>query len=290
MKMFCSVGYSVFAVTQGDPDAPLALPRTEADIIAATLPEPTSGGTMAHFTKETLAEPQRAGNLMEDEDYGLQAALQASLTDQNIPCGPSSSTGTTGVQSSRYQLEARAPHLAEPSDLDEPGHINIDPVAASLGRNRVLLQQMKEQQEQAQREMWSEMDMSSEESAAVEERRQRRRRQEEEEEADLQRAIEESQALAALAEKQRIRRSEDHHDEITGTSSTIHDDEEAELQAALKASLEHFSPPSATLNAPDDVASANSDTDSIIEENEDAVAPIVSLDEIRRRRLARFGS
>ncbi|KAF5378192.1 hypothetical protein D9615_007591 [Tricholomella constricta] len=80
-------GYFVFAVTQADPSAPLALPRTEADEIASTLPEPTSAARSGFHSpsyKPSSAPLSTAPSNptqiegFEDEDYELQAALQAS--------------------------------------------------------------------------------------------------------------------------------------------------------------------------------------------------------------------
>lgn len=84
------LGYSVFAVTQADPDAPLGLPRTEADAIASTLPEPSSASRAnpQRPPAKRFGEPSSPDDLpedldLEDEDYELQAALQASLMNQN---------------------------------------------------------------------------------------------------------------------------------------------------------------------------------------------------------------
>lgn len=211
---------------------------------------------------------------------------------QITPSGRGLQAENTAGLLSGYGSGSRTPQFAESSGLDIPGR---DPIAASMERNRVLLQRMKEQQELAQREMWSESDLSPEELGALEERRERRRQQEEEDDAQLRRAIEESEALAALAEKQRLQggsdKSEDHHIN-TGASNSVYDDEDAELQAALKASLEHLSSSSAQSQSTgsDEADSVVSDTTSANEEPEDAVSPILSLDEIRRRRLARFGA
>jgi len=69
------------------------------------------------------------------------------------------------------------------------------------------------------------------------------------------------------------------------------EDGDAELQAALKASLEHslLSPPNRSTDK-DDTESILSDTTSNYEElNNPAPTTAPSLDEIRQRRLARFG-
>ncbi|KAF8906515.1 Josephin-domain-containing protein [Gymnopilus junonius] len=289
-------GYSVFAVTQADVEAPLALPRTEGDIIASTLPEPASAAGLraeAHLTRgRTRRDLEAGGVTIEDDDYELQAALQASLTGRIAPSGRTRQTAenTVGL-SSGYVSELRSPLFGESSRPDTPGHVDEDPVAASMEKNRVLLQRMKEQQEFAQREMWSESDLSPEEQAALEVRREHRRKQEEEEEAQLRRAIEESQTFATLSEKQRPGRGFEDPQINVESSSAVYDDGDAELQAALKASLQHF-PSSSTQPQPvrsDETDSVVSDTASANEEPEDVVSPIPSLEEIRQRRLARFG-
>ena len=79
------IGYSVFAVVQLDPDGALALPRTEGDEVALSLPEPSD--TWYRNAPPPPIPPAatrpHVDNLQdfafEDEDMELQAALQASL-------------------------------------------------------------------------------------------------------------------------------------------------------------------------------------------------------------------
>ncbi|PPQ63999.1 hypothetical protein CVT24_009428 [Panaeolus cyanescens] len=276
-------GYSVFVITQADPDAPLALPRTQADVIASTMSETDSSPTSTSATRAgglgDMADPLNVD--LEDEDYELQAALQASLMatsdlpDMHIPDNSQTSlprfpgTFRSGASSSAPQVD--------------------DPVQASMERSRLLLERMKREQEQVQRELWSEeADLSPEEAAALQDRRERRRQQEEEEERELMLAIAASERLAAEG----------------GTPSAQvvvdpdHDD--AELQAALKASLEPAHPSIRESNPVDsnsncDYVSETGDSETHNETatdnhpGQDSSQAQVSVDEMRRKRLERFG-
>jgi len=74
-----------------------------------------------------------------------------------------------------------------------------------------------------------------------------------------------------------------------GTGTRVYDDDDAELQAALKASLEHHQSQSSTSHMEaDDGESVLSESTASLAEPADAEAAL-SVDEIRRRRLARFG-
>lgn len=285
-------------------------------MIASTLPEPSASSTpstrFGGLRSSSLAPAINAKHEgFEDEDYELQAALQASLMGpahrEETSSGSSSATPSvpptispiwspspelslTGHAESSGSQSPEPPRRRIPT-ISLPGHADLDPVAASMERNRVLLQRMREQQEFAQREMWSETDLMPEEQTALNERRERRRREEEEEEAELRRAIEESEALANQQLLQRTNDEDTNMDDGTSLATTgeatHYDDEDAELQAALKASLEVRNQPASSSKA-DDVESVTSDTPSTdIAADEGVEAP--SLEEIRRRRLARFG-
>jgi ataxin-3 len=166
---------------------------------------------------------------------------------------------------------------------------------------------MKEEQEYAQREVWSGVDLTPEEHTALQARREQRQREEKEEAEAMRRAIEKSKALvqpSQLEFGEDIEIDDESHDMDAESSHTlksfvqgnrVYDDDDAELQAALKASLEHMPPnhpPSQRPKSPSDVEDTESivsDTTSAAEESTSNVTPAVSLDEIRRRRLARFG-
>ncbi|KAJ3575102.1 hypothetical protein NP233_g1338 [Leucocoprinus birnbaumii] len=287
-------GYSVFVVTQIDPSKPLALSRTEADDIAATLPEPESATlvNISNVTKHSQDTPQAdvgasgRGSLpnesddvddidgVEDDDYELQAALQASLASQEGYGSPFYDTGTViptetpalasasssrtyshvASESSLSRTSSQSPQLNSP-----PDHAELDPVAASMERNRLMLQRMRQQQEFAQRELWSMADLDPEEQAAQEARRQERLRQEEEEAEELRKAIEESEAMArewserqtgtskaaeapSLSSSSMDTAAQVPSFEYSSSEHRNYDDEDAELQAALRASLENVPP------------------------------------------------
>ena len=322
------LGYSVFAVTQADPDSPLALPRTEADMIAPTLPEPSSVSAAnpersfrPDFKKpqpgESSSDHAEALEGFEDEDYQLQAALQASLMDENLdqPFSPryfptlqstinssSSSHSGSALPESGSHTPRSSQHIGGSMSL--PGHADADPVAASAERNRLLLQRMKEEQEYAQREVWSGVDLTPEEHIALQARREQRQKEEQEEAEAIRRAIEKSKALAQRSQLEfgeDIEIDDENHNMDAESSHTlknfvqgnrVYDDDDADLQAALKASLEHMPPNHPPSQRPSDVEDRDSivsDTTSGTEEATSNVTPAVSLDEIRKRRLARFG-
>ena len=297
------VGYSVFAVTQADSDSLLALPRTEADLIASTLPEPSSvlAAQPERSLRPNFKEPQPGASSsdhaeglegFEDEDYQLQAALQASLMDSNPSFSPprhvptlqptvnSSSPSRSGSagRDSRSHTPRSTQHIGGSMSL--PGHADVDPVVASAERNRLLLQRMKEEQEYAQREVWSGAELTPEEHAALLARREQRQREEQEDVEAMQRAIDAESSHTSKGFVQ---------------GNRVYDDDDAELQAALKASLEHMPPNHPLSQRPkspsdiEDTESVVSDTTNAAEESTSNVTPAISLDEIRRRRLARFG-
>ncbi|RDB25080.1 Ataxin-3 [Hypsizygus marmoreus] len=361
-------GYSVFAVTQADPSAPLALPRTEADMISSTLAEPTSAARpnlnsrSSSTTAPSTTAPGRSIQIegFEDEDYELQAALQASLMgggsfhDEPLappplrrafmalpPSDPGSASASSTTRTPTEELAQPIPPLIPTADGDddeeeeEPEAEELDPVAASMARNQLMLQRMRAEQEFAQQELWGEASPGLD-TAALETRRAARRREEEEEAEHLRLAIEESEALAR--EQGHARTGEDTDmdvDQIVPSSNTqqstyptaghdvherVYDDDDAELQAALKASLEQLpegwqlpeppqqpspAPPPVASQAPlqgssktegerekEDVESVMSDETSTTNADNPSEAPVeaVSVDELRRRRLARFGA
>ena len=201
--------------------------------------------------------------------------------------------------------------------------VNTDPVAASMARNRAFLARFQREQEAALRETYGAPDVEAEARAA------RQRQREEEEEEMFRRAIAESEAMhreaQARAQAGSAEEAEDvdMHDEppvvpphpLTYDAQRVYDDEDAELQAALRASLETAPEgfrmpdtpprtarplPSASLSVPaphpvqrePSIASTQSESESSIATESDSEPPQVeqlSMEEIRRRRLARFG-
>jgi Ataxin-3 len=339
-------GYSVFAVTQLDPDMPLALTRTEADEVAATLPEPTGRSTAAfnpqsfRSVKQLHAPSATAAGSddmnLEDEDYELQAALHASLMGEDADLGsfdaPSASRPPPAIPPLNFGSSSREQDQLSPLDLPVRGFDNdADPVAASMARSRAMLDQMRREQEHAQRELFSDPDSEA--------WRGQRQREREEEDEMLRRAIAESEAMAKSADPQQEGREDDamittdeddDPDYVPSSRQTpattsfdpsnhrVYDDDDAELQAALKASLEsaptgwtapEFTspvpvqppsapmPPAAVPVPPGHQIEEDVDSDDEVEDVEvpssDPVhaspAKIVDVDEMRRKRLARFG-
>ncbi|EIN11689.1 Josephin-domain-containing protein [Punctularia strigosozonata HHB-11173 SS5] len=343
-------GYSVFAVTQIDPSAPLALPRTEADDVAATLPEPTSANLTRHaFPSRTASSASTSTPQadvvegFEDEDLELQRALQASLlggtADELMMPPPSSVPSTaTGTRTPTQGSSDLASRLRETG----PSGMNEDVIAASMARNRATFEMMRRQQEAALRDSYDEEIARYEAIASTSRQPTRGANTLEEEQEMIRRAIEQSRRTGDDDDG-----DDDMHDpdyvppEIAGTSAEpIHpaldttrrgpesyrnyDDEDEELQAALRASLETLPegfrvpspPPRAAVPAPQPPAmsvpttaeparpgisrsaSKESDVESEISsdfdsttpaESEAAAAVAVDHDEMRRKRLARFG-
>ncbi|KAI0045286.1 Josephin-domain-containing protein [Auriscalpium vulgare] len=319
-------GYSVFAITQTDPSAPLALTRTDADHVASTLPEPTSAAPRTHLS---TARTPRAPAGLEDEDLELQAALQASLGGESAPWPQSSSSSSSATPPPTLEpLQGIFPPAsASPWPASGSGAgAAADPVAASTARNRALFERMRREQEFALRETYADEVAGFHHADA-------------DDDAELRRALAESEALA--------RADRDEEDDVdiddmdmdagadanaraelpawargTALADRVYDDDDAELQAALRASLESVPPgftipdtPPATAPAalapptaapPAAVAlpgeSRADDEDEYVEEasvaetetEPESEAPpareeVVDVDEMRRRRLARFG-
>ncbi|KAI0793181.1 Josephin-domain-containing protein [Abortiporus biennis] len=391
-----SEGYSVFAVVQLDAHGPLALPRTEADELAASIPESTASSIRPRT--QTLPGSSSASGMdeFEDEDFELQAALQASLMGESglgssgsgshtqrssttsaavrspvtatarsfsVPItSPGESSGTrTPMQSvwrgRNERVASPEPQYGNDDDDDDiemlasppsrfpsssaftsirpprratrqPDPEPLDPVEESRRRSAAYMQHVLRQQEEAMREQYEE-EMRRVEMGLPTRRRTRR----DEEDEELMRAIAESRALAEAEGHGQL---EDNDDEepVSGQETPpvippplthlgedqhrVYDDDDAALQAALKASLETVpegfkipeTPPRpqppplqqqpASTSQPqvqpapqvessdsmetDDTASSDAESSIIADE-----APEVSMEEMRKRRLAKFG-
>ena len=279
---------------------------------------------------------------VEDEDYELQAALQASLTSRE---GYDSSYDDDMIVSSADSSSRTYSNIASRSTLSDAnsrlfqqyhGHDSVDPdpVAASTERNRVLLRRMREQQEFAQRELWSVNELNPEQQDV---RRQARLRQEEEEAEQLRKAIAESEDMARQWDErqksssqppqipsfQSASRNDDTSMPTADNSLSEYrnyDDEDEELQAALRASLENVPSgqnqqplqsrlPEPTAQRTPVISNQRTSKDMDVDEDEIETWPSEfsessgnigsstvessthpSLDEIRQARLARFGS
>ena len=376
-------GYSVFAVVQADPNGPLALNRTEADEVASTLPEPSRSTVSRLSTSRHSTTPASGSGAemavvdgFEDEDMQLQAALQASLmggaTEFSIPLhsssGSSSSSGSgltshTGVRTPTQQgslppMTAHPPFDFQRLDIPPrvfpaPPHLSADPVAASMARNRMIMERMRREQEMALSEQYEDevtriqaADTSASRTARG--ARQSRAEEEEEEEELVRRAIEASQAETGSSGSSPVVIDDDDDDDYVAadeemdvdidsdeeeynlpmdrrpplqaaaapvppvpsySTHRVYDDDDAELQAALKASLESapegftipdipplpvpppppMPTPAPNLSAPsrrgaeDDEARSEVSVEAPLQEEQ------LSVDEVRRRRLARFG-
>ena len=281
-----AVGYSVFAVIQANPSAPLALPHTEADEVASTLPEPSQPRSESHNSAS-----------FDDEDFELQAALQASITGTASYVPASGSIPELESSSAQDTVSGAATPTAGATSNPDPAAsgTGVDPVAASMTRNRIVMERMRREQELAQRDLY--------EAESNRIGRRRNARQEEEEEL-LQRAIAESKAEA----QREGRALEDDEDEMEPDvlppvgnlypNDRVYDDEDEELQMALQESLE-----AVPEGFPSDIPpplDKGIETSSEVEVNDTSVpsshqqevpqeAQAVNIDELRKKRLARFG-
>lgn len=303
-----SDGYSIFTVTQIDPDAPSQLPHVDADDIASTftLPAPTS------------ASPALQGDVepgFENEDMELQAALQASLAGAGehsssfaIPGSfppAQSSLFAPDIRGSRASSSTRGVIPSIPPNQDPYGNADVDPVAASMERGRVLMERMRQEQEFGFRQQYEE------EAARFGSRQPPSGQQADDGDEDehLRRAIADS--LAERRARGELEDDDDSEDSdyvptpqpripySTGPQNRVYDDDDANFQAALKASLEsapsEFAPlPVEPLRARQSVVE-ETENDEQSEADTSTIAPesapeeAVSVEEMRRRRLARFG-
>ncbi|KAH9998494.1 Josephin-domain-containing protein [Russula compacta] len=337
-----SDGYSTFAVVPTDPDHPL--PQTDADDIATRVSQPVSSPSLAQDSFG--ARIPDSSSTFEDEDFQLQAALHASLDGGagRFPLprphgGPFA--GETGTLSPSTSTGFPTPPLfAVPPPVPAPstrptGQPMTNPVAASMARNQVMLDRMRREQEAALREHYHEEVSGFDNPPNTSYSAVGNRVQDEEEQ--LRRAIAESEAMAheqghaesvsnaagagiSSGNTQAERWTQDRTH-----SGRVYDDEDAEFQAALQASLESAPPGAHTFDTATTTSSRAStardspafiagsraesltgadededgdgdgdDADAATEEtlSETAEAPQAedpNIEEMRRRRLARFG-
>ncbi|KAH7888678.1 Josephin-domain-containing protein [Phlebopus sp. FC_14] len=329
-------GYSVFVVIPSDSSGPQGLPHSDADDLASTLPDPSMA---APSTSRGQAASSETG--LEDEDMELQAALQASLMSGNggnmdrqtsargmrsnhtppvIPAVRTFPGFTGGANSAVGPSQLGTSGQAIPPNQDPYGNADADPVTASMERNRVIMERMRREQEVALREQY-------EEEVARFGEGQRwtsepRRGEDVDDEDELFR-----RAMAESLTERDTRRQNDERDDDGGegyelsptfrssghSMNRVYDDDDAELQAALKASLESaphgFTLPPSPLRpsaqrlvnpAPSTVLhtaekekdESGIDTESEADASTSSAAPLaeeVDVQEMRRRRLAKFG-
>jgi ataxin-3 len=350
-----AVGYSTFVVVPTNPDNPL--PQTDADVIAVSLPSRASSDAQHPST----SYPHQSSAGFEDEDFELQAALQASLGGAavRIPMpqphmGPVAG-GTRAISPAPGPNLGfpTSPTLSPPPPVPHPSTRPVNqpmenPVAASMARNQVMLERMRREQEAALREHYRDEvsgfgQMSTGNvspgigSRVHDEEEQIRRAIAESQEMAREQGVELGRAQTGGDDAGTRARSDDtqpadtlRHDRVHG--GRVYDDEDAELQAALQASLESAPPgihtptpprasgspmrrsplPAAASRAAPrlgtepsnvhDVGDDGDDDDLYYEEEDTATeetlsetaepqeAEDVSVEEMRRRRLARFGA
>lgn len=340
------LGYSVFVVCQADPQAPLALPRTDADTIAATLEE--APDQVGRTSDDASMDVNVGGSLhhavngdemhgLEDEDMELQAALQASLMGGeypkfNVPVqapalrrAPPPPTAASGPP-----LQDTYPNSEGALGLD--GMDAADPVAASMARNKAIMDRMRREQEAALRESYEE-EMARFGGSTGQQQpfapppggsgMSGRTPAELQEEEATRRAIAESRSGRTVDDEDlddedyvspgRTPTAQQFPSQLFGQPSAgpavesgprVYDDDDEELQAALKASLESapegFTIPSSSsrvvpargIEAVSVPASAQADDEEDMSERMSSpppAPPTVDVDEMRKRRLARFG-
>ena len=343
-----------------NPDIPL--PQTDADVIAVSLPSRAS--SEAQHSSTPYSPHSSAG--FEDEDFGLQAALQASLGSAavRIPIsqphvGPVAG-GTRAIPPTPGPNIGfpTSPPLSPPPPVPHPSTRPVsqpmaNPVAASMARNQVMLERMRREQEAALREHYHDEVSHFGQMSTGNTSRSGIGGRDHEEEEQIRRAIAESEDMArerglglggaqtgsddagTRARSDNTQQAEaSRPDRIHG--GRVYDDEDAEFQAALQASLETAPPgihpltpphasdspmrrspllaaassraaprlgtePSNVTNVHDDDDDGGGDDDLYYDEEDTATeetlsdsaepqqAEDVSMDEMRRRRLARFG-
>jgi len=177
--------------------------------------------------------------------------------------GSGSNSGSGSRTRSRRGSGLAPPTFTQPDSIpmvpDPDIDPELDPVAASVARNRIIMERMRREQEMAFQDTFEDVDMED----VV-----RRSRETQEEEEMLKRAIEESEKLAKEVKERQRQKSQDHPPHTGGSSSAspsrapsspmdedrVYDDEDTELQAALRASLrdvpEGYQPPPSPPPAP----------------------------------------
>ncbi|CAE6418316.1 unnamed protein product [Rhizoctonia solani] len=268
-------GYSVFVVRPLDPSNPEhMLPETEGDLIAETLEVGDFEGQVQRISTTrtqsgsnaiTGPGPSSTSTGFENEDMQMQRALQASIeagygggSIYDFPDEPASSSGPSAppVRASSLGLgyggDSGPPSRRTPVPAaDDPPtpQFEDDPVAASAARGRQRLEQMQREQAAAMQVLgggglgggYEAVELDPAAAARRREAQERVRRAREEEEEEVRRA---------MAESLKARDDNDSESDLSryntppipgafgASGSRNYDDEDAELQAALKASLE----------------------------------------------------
>ena len=260
------LGYSVFVVQQADQSRPLALARTEADDAAGAIPEDTGFATRPTLsTARTIGKavapgPSKsafglAGAGLEDEDFELQAALQASLLQPPLQENASSSTNHTSVQTNpaRTSNDWNFPSTSSvfgtrTATTAAPSSAHLESLDSSARRAREELARFQQEQEELLRETYDdEIALGNREPTlgSASAARRRAAQPDEEEEEMLRRAIEASRQDTALPpDPPAIRptvaeEDDDTFDEDTYMEIDDEEDEQAYLEKFLKEKREH---------------------------------------------------
>jgi Ataxin-3 len=253
------LGYSVFAVTQIDPLAPLALPRTKADELASEIPEITNASTRISTSRSAVAGTSKSSRNprtwesaegLEDEDMALQAALFASVM------GESSQPATTPLPtrppihetvSDPWEIRNARPAFSHPSSVAAGSTPVVDDsLEATARRAREDLARFQEEQRHALAEQLESDEMISNvlgrrQGAATvtsppRRRAPRPRREDEEEEEMMRRAIEASKKEAE--ERGEPEEEDDDHEisfeEDDDMDLDDNEEEEAELERLMQ--------------------------------------------------------
>ncbi|CAE6374483.1 unnamed protein product [Rhizoctonia solani] len=269
-------GYSVFVVRPLDPSNPEhMLPETEADLLAETLDAGDFGGQVQRISTTRTQPTSSSSNAIEvasssatsgfeNEDMQLQRALQASIaagygggsiydfpeeppatSSTSVPRPSSLGLGYGGDTSRSSGPQSRRTPVPVADDPPSPQFDADDPVAASAVRARLRLEQMQREQAAAMQGLgggYETVDLDPAIATRRKEAQDRVRRAREEEEEQIRQAMEESL-------KSHEQSASDEDLSQYGTPPTVpggfgatgnrnYDDEDAQLQAALRASLE----------------------------------------------------
>ena len=257
-------------VQQPDQGRPLALARTEADNIAGTIPEITSSATrptlstartlskgVAHGPSKSAYKFARAG--LEDEDFELQAALQASLLQAPLQENTSTSANPRSVQTN----PTRTSTLADDWDFPPPSSVfgtrtataaapsasHFESLDSSARRAREELARFQQEQEEALRETYEdEIALGNRPPALGSASAARRAAQpDEEEEEMLRRAIEASRQDSVplpepIGNRSAVAEEDDDEDDTFDDDAYMEIDEEDEqeyLEKVLKEKREY---------------------------------------------------
>jgi ataxin-3 len=227
-------GYSVFVVSQIDPFAPIALPRTEADELATVTPEITGTSTRmstsrslnATTSKSAMSEWTTGAEALENEDVELQRALLASVGGAEVAPVPSSSTKPIKRESLSEEWD-----IGHARSLlgDSPLRGKAREVAADAHDRRMeQIARFKDEQERAMNDPTDSDDIianilskkqgvPSISEPLVPQKRPRQRRDDEEEEEMMRRAI-------AASQKESQKEEDDKDDEDDEPSYDFDDD------------------------------------------------------------------